>query len=82
MNIKLRAASEVAVGIAGMVIVVAGVRAILNAVVDAYGIQAVLNGLSFGAVSVLAYTMASLLYDMRVARLQYKEKLQEMTKKG
>ena len=81
MNIKVKAASEVAVGIAGMVVVVAGVRAILASLTDAYGIEAVLNGMAFGAVSVAAYVAVSLLYDMRVSQLKYKEKLQEMVKK-
>lgn len=82
MNIKLRATVEVTAGIVGVVVVVVGIRSLLNAAVDAYGIQEVLNGIAFGAVSVAAYVAASLLYDMRVAQLQYKEKLQETTKKG
>ena len=81
MNIKAKAAVEVAVGIAGIVVVVAGVRAILTSLTNMYGIEAVLNGLAFGAVSVAAYVAVSLLYDMRVAKLQYKAKLEEMTKK-
>ena len=81
MNIKAKAAVEVAVGIAGIVVVVAGVRAILTSLTNMYGIEAVLNGLAFGAVSVASYVAVSLLYDMRVAKLQYKAKLEEMTKK-
>lgn len=81
MNIKAKAAVEVAVGIAGMVVVIAGIRAILTAVTSAYGIEAVLNGLAFGAVSVAAYVAVSLLYDIRVNQLKYKQKLEEMTKK-
>ena len=61
--------------------VVTGVRDILNAAVDAYGTGAVLNGIAFGAVSVASYVAVSLLYDIRVNQLKYKEKLQEMTKK-
>ena len=81
MNIKVKAGLEVATGIAGIIVVVTGVRAILNAAVDAYGTGAVLNGIAFGAVSVAAYVAVSLLYDIRVNQLKYKEKLQEMTKK-
>ena len=81
MNIKVKAASEVAVGIVGIVVVVAGVRAILTSLTDTYGFEAVLNGLAFGAVSVAAYVAASLLYDIRVNQLKYKEKLNEMVKK-
>lgn len=81
MGIKVKAALEVTAGLAGLVVVVAGVRSILNVATQAYGIEAVLNGIAFGAVSVAAYVAASLLYDIRVAQLQYREKLKEMTKK-
>jgi hypothetical protein len=81
MNIKIKAASEVAVGIVGIVVVAAGVRAILTSLTEAYGIEAVLNGIAFGTVSVAAYVAVSLLYDIRVAQLKYKAKLEEMTKK-
>lgn len=81
MNIKLKAALEVTAGLIGLVIVVAGIRFLLDAAVNAYGFQAVLNGIAFGVVSVAAYVSASLLYDIRVNQLKYKEKLQEMTKK-
>jgi hypothetical protein len=81
MNIRLKAAVEVTAGIAGMIVIALGVRTILEALTQAYGISAVLNGLAFGAVSVAAYVAVSLLYDMRVTQLKYKEKLEEMTKK-
>lgn len=81
MNIKVRAILEVTAGIAGMIVIALGVRTILELLTNAYGIQAVLNGLAFGGVSVAAYVAVSLLYDMRVSQLAYKEKLKEMTKK-
>jgi hypothetical protein len=81
MNIKLRAAVEVVTGIAGMIVVAVGVRILLEMAKNAYGIDAVLTGLAFGAVSVAAYVAVSLLYDVRVSQLKYKEKLEEMTKK-
>jgi hypothetical protein len=81
MNIKVKAALEVAVGIAGIVVVVVGVRAILTALTGAYGIEAVLNGLAFVFTSVAAYVAVSLLYDIRVNQLKYKQKLEEMVKK-
>lgn len=81
MNIKVKAGLEVAGVIAGMIVVVAGVRAIANYIVDTYGVETALNAAQFCFMSVAAYVAVSLLYDMRVARLQYKAKLEEMTKK-
>jgi uncharacterized membrane protein len=81
MNIKLKAGLEVAGGLVAMVVIAVGVRAILEALTEAYGFGAVLNGIAFGAVSVAAYVAVSLLYDIRVNQLKYKEKLKEMTKK-
>ena len=81
MNIKVKAGLEVAGVILGTIVVVTGVRSILATLTDVYGIEAVLNGLAFGFTSVAAYVAVSLLYDMRVARLQYRAKLEEMTKK-
>ena len=81
MNIKVKATLEVAVGIAGMIVVAMGVRTILEMAKNAYGIDAVLNGLAFGALSVAVYVAVSLLYDIRVNQLKYKEKLEEMVKK-
>lgn len=81
MNIKVKAALEVTAGIAGMIVIALGVRTILELLTNAYGFQAVLNGLAFGGVSVAAYVAVSLLYDMRVTQLKYKAKLEEMTKK-
>lgn len=81
MNIKVRAAVEVTAGIAGMIVVALGVRTILELLANSYGTDAVLNGIAFGGVSIAAYIAVSLLYDMRVARLQYRAKLEEMTKK-
>lgn len=81
MNIKVKAGLEVAGGLVAMVAIATGVRTILELLTQAYGFSAVLNGIAFGGVSVAAYVAVSLLYDMRVTQLQYKEKLQEMTKK-
>ena len=81
MNIKVKAALEVALGIAGMVVVMLGVRTVLELAKNAYGIDAVLNGLAFGALSVAVYVAVSLLYDIRVNQLKYKQKLEEMVKK-
>jgi uncharacterized membrane protein len=81
MNIKARAAVEVATGIAGMIVIAMGVRTLLEMAKNAYGIDAVLNGLAFGGLSVATYVAVSLLYDIRVTQLKYKQKLEEMVKK-
>ena len=81
MNIKVKAGLEVAGIFVAMVTIAIGVRAILEVLTNSYGIEAVLNGLAFGAVSVASYVIVGLLYDMRVAKLQYRAKLEEMTKK-
>ena len=81
MNVKLRAGLEVAGFIVATIVVIAGIQTILKFAVDTYGTEAVLNGMAFGFMSVAAYVAVSLLYDMRVARLQYRAKLEEMTKK-
>ena len=78
MNIKLRAALEVTGLIALGVAVVAGVQFGLRSLVLAYGAEAVINGIAFGLVAVTAYVCVSLLYYIRVAKLQYKAKLDSM----
>jgi hypothetical protein len=81
MNIKVKAGLEVAGVILGTIVIVAGVRSILNYLAETYGAEVMLNGAAFCFTSVAAYVLASILYDIRVARLQYKAKLEEMTKK-
>jgi hypothetical protein len=81
MNIKVKAALEVAGGIVAMVAIATGVRAILNELSATYGAETVVNGIIFVAISTAAYAMVGLLYDIRVSQLKYKEKLEEMVKK-
>jgi hypothetical protein len=81
MNIKLKAALEVLGIITLASVVVVGVRAFLDLAAAAYGEQAVVNGITFGLMSTAAYVCVGLLYDQRVARLEYKAKLNEMVKK-
>ena len=81
MNIKVKAAVEVAGGIALMICIVVGVRTILNALADTYGADTVINGIAFSFVCVASYVCVGMLYDIRVAKLEYRAKLKEMTKK-
>jgi len=81
MNTKLRAGLEVAGILLGSIAVMTVVQYALRAASAAYGAEAVINGITFGVMTVAAYVIVGLLYDQRVARLQYREKLNEMTKK-
>ena len=81
MNIKLKAALEVTGFIIAITIVVAGVQSILSLAAATYGTEAVINGIAFGFVCVASYVCVGLLYDIRVAKLQYRAKLNEMVKK-
>lgn len=81
MSIKLRAALEVVGFIVAIMVVITGIQTIAKYIIDTYGVEAALNGAAFAFMSVAAYVAVSLLYDIRVARLQYREKLEEMTKK-
>ena len=80
MNIKVKAALEVAGGLVAIVAISAGVRAILELLSNTYGTDAVVNGVIFVLMSTTAYVMVGLLYDIRVSQLKYKEKLNEMVK--
>ena len=81
MNIKVKAAVEVAGGLVVMVAIATGVRTILNELATVYGPEQVVNGIIFTVVGVTAYVMVGLLYDIRVSQLKYKQKLEEMVKK-
>ena len=81
MNIKLKAAAEVAGLIAVVVAAAAGTNYVLNQAAAAYGEKAVVEAATYMLVGTAAYVIVGLLYDMRVARLQYKAKLNEMVKK-
>ena len=81
MNIKLKAALEIVGMILVCVVVVTGMRAILNMAVVAYGADNVINGIAFGLVGVAAYVCVGLLYDIRVAKLKYIETLNKMVTK-
>jgi hypothetical protein len=81
MNIKVKAALEVAGLIAIVITVAILTRLGLDYLESVYGAKAVVNG---GIVCLLTgamYFIGSILYDIRVAQLKYKEKLNEMTKK-
>jgi hypothetical protein len=80
MNIKLKAALEVAGGLVAIVAISAGARTILELLSNKYGSDTVVNGIIFVLMSTTAYLLVGLLYDMRVSQLEYKNKLNEMVK--
>ena len=81
MNIKLKAALEVAGAVVLVVAVTAAVRYGLTAASAAYGAPAVIEAVTCLLVGTAAFVIVGLLYDQRVARLQYKAKLNEMVRK-
>lgn len=81
MGIKVRAALEVIGFIVAIILVISGIQNLATLIINTYGVETALNAASFCFASVAAYVAVSLLYDIRVAKLQYKAKLEEMTKK-
>jgi divalent metal cation (Fe/Co/Zn/Cd) transporter len=81
MNIRLKAALEVTGFIASAIIIGAVARITLNYLSNIYGSEQVVNALVCIFVGTAAYVAVSLLYDIRVSQLKYKEKLTEMVKK-
>jgi len=81
MNIRLKAALEVAVFVISAMVIGAVARFGLNYLSDIYGTEQVVNAVVCIFVGTAAYVAVSLLYDIRVNQLKYKEKLTEMVKK-
>jgi hypothetical protein len=81
MNIKVKAAAQVALFIVAAMAAGAAARVALNLLAAAYGEQTVLDGVCFVLLATAAYVLVGLLYDIRVAQLQYKAKLTDMIKK-
>jgi hypothetical protein len=81
MNIKVKAALEVVGLTVGVIVVAILTRLGLDYLESLYGTKAVMNG---GVVCLIAgamYFIGGIIYDIRVAQLKYKEKLEEMVKK-
>ena len=81
MNIKLKAALEVTGIVLGAAAVAVAVNYGLESLAAAYGDQAVIKGITALFLGAAVYTCVGLLYDQRVAKLQYREKLKEITQK-
>ena len=81
MNIKVKAALEVAGGLVATVAIMIGVRTTLESLSATYGAETVVNGITFVITSTAAYVIVGLLYDIRLSQLKYKEKLEKMIKK-
>jgi hypothetical protein len=81
MNIQLKAGLEVAGFIVSAMAIGSLTRLGLNYLSDVYGADAVVNGIIFVSMSTAAYFAVSLLYDIRVAQLRYKQKLTEIVNK-
>ena len=81
MNIKVKAALEVAGFFAGVLVVSGLTKLGLDYLESVYGAKAIANGAIFCLLAGAIYFIGGILYDIRVAQLRYKEKLEEMTKK-
>lgn len=81
MNIRLKAGLEVAGFIVSAMAIGSLTQLGLNYLSDVYGTKAVANGIIFVSMSTAAYVAVSLLYDIRVAQLNYKQKLTEIVNK-
>ena len=81
MNIKIKAAVQVASFILVCTTVAAGTRIALDALTAAYGETAVINGIIFATLTTAAYVCVGLLYDIRVAQLESQAKLKTMVDK-
>ena len=81
MNIKVKAGLEVAGFVASAIGVAILIRFGLDYLETTYTKEQILNGLAFVFISAAAYFIITLLYDIRVAKLEYRAKLEEMTKK-
>ena len=81
MNIKVKAALEVTGFVASALAIGALIQIGLNYLTTIYSTEQIINGVAFIFVFVASYVCVGLLYDMRVAKLKYRAKLEEMTKK-
>jgi len=81
MNIKVKAGLEVVGVIAGVITVAILTRIGLDYLETVYGTKAVMNGGIFCLLVGAIYFIGSVLYDIRVSQLKYKEKLEEIAKK-
>jgi hypothetical protein len=81
MNIKVKAGLEVVGFFVGVLVVSGLTRLGLDYLESLYGTKAVIDGAIFCLLAGAMYFIGGIIYDIRVAQLRYKEKLEEMTKK-
>ena len=81
MNIKVRAGLEVVGMVVVAAVVVAGVWSILTYLTNTYGIETILTAAQICMLAGAMYFIGSIMYDMRVTKLKYQSKLEEMVNK-
>jgi uncharacterized membrane protein (DUF485 family) len=81
MNIKVKAGLDVVKFLVIVIAGAAGIRFALDTLADTFGAENTIHGLMLGGLFFLVYFVVSLLYDVRLAQLNYEEKLKEITKK-
>jgi uncharacterized membrane protein YuzA (DUF378 family) len=81
MNIRLKAALEVVSFILSAIMIGVVGRLGLDYLAGLYGNEQVFNGIVFAGITVGTIILLKLMYDVRLAQLNYERKLKEIIKK-
>lgn len=77
MNIRVRAAGEVILSVVGIIVLSTLTAAGLEAILNKFGIQAVLFGIGAGIAGYLMY----MAYQIRLGQLEFRENLRKIDSK-
>jgi Na+/melibiose symporter-like transporter len=78
VNLKLKAGLEVAGMVIVATVVIVGIRYTLDSIADQIGTENTLKGIMIASMVGVAYFLLGMLYDIRLAKLKYNQKLKEM----
>ena len=81
MNIKVKAGLQVAGFFVVAIAAATATKFGLDYFANTYGERAVFNAMIVAGLAGFFYFVGSLLYDVRLSQLRYKEKLEEIAKK-
>ena len=81
MNIKVKAGLQVVGFFVAVIVASVATKFGLDYFAEVYGERAVINGAIFCGFAGFFYFVGGILYDIRLAQLRYKEKLNEMVNK-
>jgi hypothetical protein len=77
MNIKVKAAAQVALFIVAAMAAGGAVRVGLGILAETYGELQVIHGICMALLALAAYLAVGLLYDMRLTQLKYQQRLRD-----